>query len=99
MLSIFGYCGELCVGDLTPLGLIPTLRSDMVSNPLGGGRGSALRGPFREVGEASLPPNLVLDIKESAPSCLLGQLVRLLVAGDPRVGWNSVDGHLIAAGH
>ena len=79
--------------------MVPALRSSVVSDPLRGGAGSALRGSRREVGEAGLPPNLVLDIEGPAAGCFLRHPVRLLVTRDPRVGWNPVDGHFVAAGH
>ena len=79
--------------------MVPALRPNVVSDPLRGGPGSVLRGSPGEVGEAGLPPGLVLDIKGSASGCLLGHLVRPLVTRDPRVGRNPVDGHIIAAGH
>ena len=90
-----GSASEAC----PPWGVVPPLRSDVVPDPLRGGPGSTLGGSSREVGEASLPPNLVLDVENSAPGRLLGHLVRLLVARDPRVGWGPVESHLVAAGH
>ena len=90
-----GSASKACL----PWGVGPPLRSDVVPDPLRGGPGSTLGGSSREVGEASLPSNLVLDVENSAPGGLLGHLVRLLVARDPRVGWDLVDSHLVAAGH
>ena len=61
-----GSVSEAC----PPWGVVPPLRSDVVPDPLRGGPGSTLGGSSREVWEASLPPNLVLDVKNSAPGGL-----------------------------